>query len=191
MGESDTKIEPQVEVSVPVQKKKRVPSEKQMEGLRKGQEIVKQLALKRKEIAERNKIREAKRTLGEPVSDEEEEVPKGLGAGIPRTTNPKRAEVVAQRFEEKEKIKEVRKKLESTRPKEKLARRDDLDKLVKKEDFDKLVSMISQLTTKPAETPKEVIREVVKEVPTERVVIKERRMSGSALLDKIFFNKDH
>ena len=188
MGESDTKIEPQVEVSVPVQKKKRVPSEKQMEGLRKGQEIVKQLALKRKEIAERNKIREAKRTLGEPVSDEEEEVPKGLGAGIPRTTNPKRAEVVAQRFEEKEKIKEVRKKLESTRPKEKLARRDDIESVNKK--VDALMSMMSQMNVKP-EPPKEIVKEVVREVPTERVVIKERRMSGSALLDKIFFNKDH
>ena len=174
----------QVEVSqveVPVPKKKRVPSEKQMEGLRKGQEAIKKLAEKRKEIMERNKIRDAKKLLGQEVSDDDEEVPKGYNSGIPKTKKIKPETL-------EENVKKMKPKIEQVRPKVSLARRDDIESVNKK--VDALMSMMSQMSVKP-EPPKEIVKEVVREVPTERVVIKERRMSGSALLDKIFFNKDY
>jgi hypothetical protein len=43
--------------------------------------------------------------------------------------------------------------------------------------------------TKPVETEKVVEKEVVREVPVERVVEKEKMLTGSALLNKVFFNR--
>ena len=42
---------------------------------------------------------------------------------------------------------------------------------------------------KPVEVEKIVEKEVVREVPVDRVVEREKVLSGSALLDKLFFNK--
>jgi hypothetical protein len=43
--------------------------------------------------------------------------------------------------------------------------------------------------TKPVEVEKIVEKEVVREVPVDRVVEREKVLSGSALLDRLFFNK--
>jgi hypothetical protein len=42
---------------------------------------------------------------------------------------------------------------------------------------------------KPVEVEKIVEKEVVREVPVDRVVEREKVLSGSALLDRLFFNK--
>jgi hypothetical protein len=42
---------------------------------------------------------------------------------------------------------------------------------------------------KPVEIEKIVEKEVVREVPVDRVVEREKVLSGSALLDRLFFNK--
>ena len=108
-------------------------------------------------------------------------MPKGYNSGIPKTKKIKPETL-------EENVKKMKPKIEQVRPKVSLARRDDIESVNKK--VDALMSMMSQMNVRP-EPPKEIVKEVVREVPTERVVIKERRMSGSALLDKIFFNKDH
>ena len=63
-------------------------------------------------------------------------------------------------------------------------------KAISREEFNEIRELI-KTHTKPIETFKEVEKEVVREVPvvSERVVEKEKMLTGSALLNKVFFNR--
>jgi hypothetical protein len=175
----ESQVEVTTENSAPVQRKKRELTEKQKETLQKGRSKIQELSKKRNQILERNKLREAKRLLGQECDSSDEEVPAGLSKGTPK--------------KKKEPIPDpppsIHKKIRKDRglPKEPIMRRKDM------EDFMTLIdAKLSKLSIpEPVERIVEVPVEKIVEKPVERIVIKERRLSGSNLLDKIFFNKDH
>jgi hypothetical protein len=148
----------------PVPKEKRKVNDKQMAGLRKGMEILK---AKREALAKEREVHEEKKTKGEVPAD----APKPKF--VPNPKPPKVVKVSAPP-PEPETILVERKKREV---KVKVAVDD-----VKSE----LASLRAELSAmkKPAEI-KEVVKEV--SVPVERIVEKTKVLSGSELLNSIFF----
>jgi len=146
----------------PVKKEKRKVNEKQMAGLRKGMEALK---AKRETLAKEREVHEEKQTKGEIPAD----APKPKF--VPNPKPPKVVTVPAPPPEPEVIYKERKKSVVKAR----IAVDD-----VKSE----LAALRSELAAmkKPAE-----IKEVVKEVPVERVVEKTKMLSGSEMLNAIFF----
>ena len=165
-------------------RKKKELTEKQKEALKVGQTKIRELASKRNEIKQRNKEREEKKARGEEVSSDEEAPawiskgkPKAVDRVIPPVLVPVPPKSRAQRSD-----------TGLPRPLRKTA------KLATKDDMESILKLIDERFSKLAvPEPKVEIREVPVEKIVEKIVekpvIKERRMSGSALLDEIFFKK--
>jgi hypothetical protein len=146
----------------PVPKQKRKVSDKQMEGLRKGMDALK---AKREALAKEREVHEEKQKKGEIPAD----APKPKF--IPNPKPPKVVTVPAPPPEPEVVYKERKKSV----VKAKIAVDD-----VKSE----LASLRAELSAmkKPAE-----VKEVVKEVSVDRVVEKTKLLSGSEMLNAIFF----
>lgn len=139
--------------------KGRKVNEKQMEGLRKGME-----ALKAKREAA--KLKKATKEAGGEVSSEDE---------APPAPKP----VMKDKLLEVIPLKPARTRRSPAKPK---AEQGSL--YASKNDFESFkTQVIDTIKTTPKEVEKVV--EVIKEVPVERVV--EKRVTGSAMLDAIFF----
>ena len=172
----DTKVDTE---TPPVADKKkhhnvgRPVSDKQREALRKGFEAIK---AKREALA---KVKEEKK------KEAEDRVAKGLP---PIEEPPKLKKVVELPPIKVEEIKVPEPKVKAPRSDKGVVRKDKPTRAITREEFDELRTAILQ-HTKPVETEKIVEKEVVREVPVERVVEREKMLSGSALLNKVFFNR--
>jgi hypothetical protein len=144
---------------VPNKNKGRPPTEKQLDNLRKGMEALK---AKRETLKAKKEERERKAAAGEPMSDDEPEPPKPPPPPPVLYVKPSRAD------------KGIKK---ST--------------YVSRDDFDNLKTTL--LDTIKASAAPAIERVVEKEVPVERIVdrevVREKVVSGSEMLDRLFFNK--
>jgi len=179
-----TQVQPATEPKVEVPKKKKEMSEKQKEALKVGQTKIKELASKRAEIKQRNKEREEKKAKGEEVSSDEE-APAWISKGKPKACDRVEPPV---RVPLPPKSRALRKDTGIPQPNRKptkIATRDDMENMMKfiDERFSKLAMPEPKVEIR--EVPVEKIVEKIVEKP----VVKERRLSGSALLDEIFFKK--
>ncbi len=144
---------------VPNKNKGRPPTEKQLENLRKGMEAMK---VKRETLKLKKEESLRRAAAGEPLSDDEPEPPKPPPPPPVLYVKPSRAD------------KGIKK---ST--------------YVSRDDFDSLKTTLLE-TIKQSSAPA-VEKIVEKEVPVERIVdrevIREKVLTGSDMLDRLFFNK--
>ena len=145
---------------VPNKNKGRPPTEKQLENLRKGMEAMK---VKREALKLKKEESLRRAAAGEPLSDDEPEPPKAPLPPPVLYVKPSRAD------------KGIKK---ST--------------YVSRDDFDSLKTTLLETiksSAAPALPPIETIKEVPVEKVVERIVEREKVVSGSEMLDRLFFNK--
>ena len=152
----------------PPKKEKRKVTDKQMENLRKGMEVMKQ---KREALAKEREEFEAKKAKGEIPAD----APKPRFQPKPPKLQPK----IVHTPPAPEEITVARK---ARQVKVKVA----VDTVPTKDDLASLKAEMLAAMQKPA--PEPVIKEVPVEKVVDRVVHKERVVTGSDLLNSIFFN---
>lgn len=151
---------PAPETKKPHGNKNRKPSEKQMESLRKGMALLKE---RRAELQKKKDELNAKAQRGEVITPEEE-----------MACNFRRKPKVVKVKQEPPKIYEPRKERRKVVGQDEfLSFRDEIVKLI--------VSQPERVVEKPVET--ERIVEKIVEKPVERI------LSGSELLNRVFFNK--
>lgn len=153
----------------PPKKEKRKVSDKQMENLKKGMEVMKQ---KRETLAKEREEFEAKKAAGEIPAN----APKPRLQVNPPKLQPKIVHAPPPAPEEITKARKVR------AVKVKVA----VDNVMTKDDLAALRNEMMAAMQKPA--PDAVIKEVPVEKIVDRVVHKERVVTGSDLLNSIFFN---
>lgn len=146
--------------ALPVKKEKRKVSDKQMAALRKGMDALK---AKRETLAKDREVHEEKQTKGEIPADAPK--PKFI-------PNPKAPKVVKASVPPPEVVIVERKKRE-TKPNPMIA---------------EMAALRAEVSALKAPT-KEVVVEKIVDRPVERVVEKTKVLSGSDLLNQIFFNK--
>lgn len=164
----------------PILKEKRPISDKQKENLKMGME-----ALKQKRLALAQEKEDRKKTNEELISK-----------GLPPIEPPPKIkpapppEVIQEPVEIKIKSRKERSDKGKTR-----TRGEPAVKITRAE-IDELKALLTQKVEIPVvkEVPREVIREVIREVPVPVVapptpVVKQQVLTGSALLQKIFFDK--
>lgn len=162
----------------PAEKKKhgnagKKPTEKQIEGLRKGMEALK---AKREAMKQKKAEKDKKKQSGEPVSDSDDDTPA-----------PKKAVAPAVAPVVKERKPRADKGTKRKPDEQKYASRADL--------LNELSSFKSTLLNELKTTPVVKVEEKIKEVPVERLVEKvvekptTKVLTGSELLNAIFFSK--
>jgi hypothetical protein len=154
----------------------RKPSEKQMEALRSG---MAKLKAKRDEAKVKKAEKQARKEKGEPDSSEDE-------APAPAPVVPAKPKKLISQDTLLEviplkpaRVRKPRVAKEPVAPEKKYATREDFEAFK--------TQMFETMKTTPLikEVDKIVEKEVVREVPVERVV--EKRLTGSAMLDALFF----
>jgi hypothetical protein len=158
----------------------RKPSEKQMEALRGG---MAKLKAKREQEKVKKEEKKARKERGEPDSSEDEAPAPAPAPVVP----PKPKKLISQDTLleviplKPARVRKPRVAKEPVPPEKKYATREDFEAF-KSQMFEtiKTTPMIKEVSV-----DKIVEKEVVREVPVERVV--EKRLTGSAMLDSIFF----
>ena len=174
--------------AVSIEKSKRKMTDAQKANLAKGQAVMKEMAAKRAEIANRNKIKDAKRTLGEPVSSDDEDVPSHPNKGIPRprnTTAKARSVSPQPTIPPVYKLVVPRKNSKPQKPRN-YATKDDLAEI--KTMLGKLIIPPSEPAPSAAPPSPVAPSSPIKPAPTANAVAV-RRLSGTGFLDNLFFNK--
>ena len=153
----------------PPKKEKRKVTDKQMENLRKGMEVMKQ---KREALAKEREEFEAKKAAGEIPADAPkprfQPKPPKLQPKIVHRTPPAPEELTVARKARQVKVRVA------------------VESVPTKDDLASLKAEMLAAMQKPA--PEPVIKEVPVEKVVDRVVHKERVVTGSDLLNSIFFN---
>ena len=181
MGKENEKV---VEAPAPVveAKPKRKPTAEQLANLAKGQAAMKEMASKRREIAERNKVKEAKRILGHETSSDEEDVPHKQH-GRPRKEEKREKSPPPPVY----KLVVPRKNSKPQKPRN-YATKDDLAEI--KTMLGKLIIPEPVVASAPSAAPPSPVApsSPIKPAPTANAVAV-RRLSGTGFLDSMFFNK--
>lgn len=173
MGKDDKIVEAPVEVeALPPPKPKRKPTPEQLANLAKGQAMMKEMGVKRREIAAINKVKEAKRIVGQDVSSDEEDIPHKQH-GRPRKEEKR------EKSPPPPKYKLVVPKTRTTPAKPR--------NYATKDDLAEIKTMLGKLiipTSAPEPAPPSPAKSVT--APTANAVAV-RRLSGTGFLDNMFF----
>ena len=152
----------------PPKKEKRKVTDKQLENLKKGMEVMKQ---KREALAKEREVFEAKKAAGEIPAN----APKPRLQVNPPKLQPKIVHTppAPEEITKARKVRAVKVKVA-------------VDSVVSKDDLAAVKAEMLAAVQRPA--PEPIVKEVAVEKVVEKVVNKDRVVSGSDLLNSIFFN---